>query len=120
MQRRCWRRYRRCVHLSSGILRTHSDESQYLDFIPQAHPRRTGALHLIVKLAHRSEQLPRSLYVEDVALSHGRYDCGGFADVYEGMLEDRAVAIKKPRMYGEDAFADKVLSAGCPVYRLGV
>jgi hypothetical protein len=119
MQRRCWRRYRRCVDLSSGLLRMHSDESQYLDLIPQAHPRRTGALHLIVKLAHRSEQLPRSLYVEDVALSHGRYDCGGFADVYEGMLENRAVAIKKPRMYGEDAFAHKVLMTDYAVYRLG-
>jgi hypothetical protein len=87
-----------------------SERNQYLDVISEEHPRRRGAIHLIIKLAHRSEQLPRSLYVEDITLpENASYECGGFGDVYQGALAEQPIAVKKPRLVGGDAFARKVL-----------
>jgi hypothetical protein len=82
---------------------------QYLHVIPEHHPRRRGAIHLLIKLAHRSEQLPSSLFVEQLALRPDtRPLCGGFADVYMGILAEETVAVKKLRTLGGDAIAHKV------------
>jgi hypothetical protein len=82
---------------------------QYLHTIPEHHPRRRGAIHLLIKLAHGSEQLPVSLFVEQVTL---RLDTpplyGGFGDVHLGILAGQTVAVKKPRAIGGDAIAYKV------------
>jgi hypothetical protein len=92
---------------------TDTDELQYLDLIPEAHPRRKGALHLIVRLAYRSGRLPESLYVKDITLRHARWECGGNADVFEGTLGERTIAIKRPRRFG-DAAARQVSGIAVP------
>jgi hypothetical protein len=90
-----------------------------LDFAPPSHPFRLGATHLIVKLAERSGQLPRSLLVEDVEIDRDRQNHrhGGFADVYKGWHAGQAVAIKKPRVVGGAEAAHKVehllFASGC-------
>jgi hypothetical protein len=82
---------------------------QYLHTIPEDHPRRRGAIHLLIKLAHGSEQLPISLFIEQVTLrSDIRPLYGGFGDVYLGILSGQTVAVKKPRAIGGDAIAHKV------------
>jgi hypothetical protein len=82
---------------------------QYLHVLPESHPRRRGAIHLLIKLADRSEQLSVSLFVEQVTFqpdSHPLY--GGFGDVHLGILADQAVAVKKPRIIGGDVMSHKV------------
>jgi hypothetical protein len=82
---------------------------QYLDVIAEDHPRRRCAIHLMIKLAYRSERLPPSLYHNDVVISPGAtYKFGGFGDVYQGLLKGQLVAVKKPRVAMEDPFALKV------------
>jgi hypothetical protein len=84
---------------------------QYLDFIPEQHPRRRGAMHLLIKLAYHSQELPTSIYLNDVTVNR-EAPCmgGGFADVYRGFLDGRPVAVKNTRGVIEDPFARKV----CP------
>jgi hypothetical protein len=89
---------------------------QYLDLIPDQHPRRRGATHLIIKLACQSGELPRSLFAEGVELpAHCENDrkCGGFGDVYRGQLGRRPVAVKKPRLVGCGSSDYKVIRRRC-------
>jgi hypothetical protein len=65
----------------------------------------------MIKLAHRSEQLPRSLFKEDIiVLPNATLKLGGFGDVYAGSLDGRAIAVKNPRVVGADPFFHKVMS----------
>jgi hypothetical protein len=59
---------------------------------------------MLVKLAVRSEQLPTTLFVENLSLlQHRQSLCGGFADVYQGKLRGTLVAVKKTRAVGGDS-----------------
>jgi hypothetical protein len=90
-------------------MRTEADLPQYLDQTPEEHPRRRSTTHLIIKLAHRSGQLPRSLFVEDLILEETESNrCGGFGDVYRGTVGRRPVAVKKPRVVGGKSLAHQV------------
>jgi hypothetical protein len=92
----------------------YTDHSQYLDPLPPDHPRRRSVIHIIIKLAHQSGQLPRSLFLENVQLVlHRDYQCGGFGDVYQATLNDQPVAVKKPRLVGGDSLAHKVVHQWC-------
>jgi hypothetical protein len=91
------------------VARLPNHTSQYLDLIPEEHPRRRGAIHLLIKLAHRSGQFPQSLHVHGVVVPpDATRRLGGFADVYRGILAGRPVAVKRPRTLAEEPFALEV------------
>jgi hypothetical protein len=63
----------------------------------------------MIKLAHRSERIPLSLYLYDLHISpDATYKFGGFGDVYQGSLNGQLVAVKKPRLVLDDPFALKL------------
>jgi hypothetical protein len=83
---------------------------KYLDHASLSHPFRRGATHLIIKIADKSGQLPRSLYVENVSLpqNHQFHGEGGYAVVYKAFHIDAFIAIKKPHLIGGSELAHKV------------
>jgi hypothetical protein len=56
------------------------------------------------ELAARSEQLPPTLFINHVQLESTTFPVthGGFADIYRGIYEGNAVAVKRPRIYESD------------------
>jgi hypothetical protein len=71
---------------------------QWLDNTPEDHFARRSIVYLVVKLAAHSNQLPASLFLEDVMLdSLDSHSQGGFADVFSGYFGGHQVAIKRPR-----------------------
>jgi hypothetical protein len=88
----------------------HLLNGKYLDHASVDHIFRRGATHIIIKLTDRSDQLPRSLFVEDVELLPNRHfhRQGGYANVYRGARTGEAIAVKKPRLVDHDEFDHKV------------
>jgi hypothetical protein len=92
------------------VISIYNDVRQFLDLSPTSHPFRLSATHLIVKLADRSGQLPRSLFLDDLVVIQDRqhHRQGGYADVYRGSRAGASIAIKKPRIIGRTDTAYKV------------
>jgi hypothetical protein len=67
-------------------------------------PARRVIAVLLTKLSSRSESLPEALFVHGVNIGsdRDRWESGGFSDVYRGTLNERIVALKRPRIRRED------------------
>jgi hypothetical protein len=75
---------------------------QWLTAATSSHPFWRRALYLLLKLSSSSRQLPKSLFIYDVDIGSSRDPVykGGFADIFRGTFQGRAIAVK--RLYLED------------------
>jgi hypothetical protein len=72
---------------------------QWLDEHP-THFNRAVGIRLLIELASRSGEIPRSLFIEDAKLENPQYPYtgGAFADVYRGTWDGKRVAVKRLRV----------------------
>jgi hypothetical protein len=75
---------------------------QWLDVAPADHSFRRSAIHLLVKIASRSGQLPPSLFIENVIRDTSWRNTGGSGDVFCGTYMGNKVAVKQLRLLSGD------------------
>jgi hypothetical protein len=91
-----------------GSQRALIDLRKWLDYAPQAHRFRQGAICLLVKLAATSGELPGSLFKDGIRIGNSRDPTfsGGNAEIFRGTFEGQAVALKRPRVIDSDTTSD--------------
>jgi hypothetical protein len=91
---------------------------QWLDVAPLVHDFRKAALHLLVKIARRSEQIPEFLYIQGVEVSDNARFSGGFGDVFKGTYRNRneeiPVAVKRLKKSDSRNSSRSQVSLICP------
>jgi hypothetical protein len=88
-----WRTHDACNPLTPA-------NRQWLDWCP-AHELYHRVLHLLTRLARKTEQLPRSISIRAINLDGERdpFDTsGGFSDVFRGIYLEKTVVIKRLRI----------------------